>query len=77
MREVKARTLGREAQFMSDNKEKWEVSQLLFADNTVLVEDSKENLERLVNELGRVCNRKKQKVNAAKNKAMQYQRWDV
>ena len=53
VREVQARTLGNEAQ------EKWEVSQLLFTDDTVLVVDSKKKLERLVEEFGRVCRRRK------------------
>ena len=42
VREVQARTLGRRAQLVGDGKLKWKVSQLLFADDTVLVADSKE-----------------------------------
>ena len=41
IREVQARTLGRRTQLVSNGEEKWEVSQLLFADYTVLVVDSK------------------------------------
>ena len=40
MKEVQARTLGRGAQLVDDHEEKWEVKQLLFTDNTVLVADS-------------------------------------
>ena len=58
MREVRARTLGRGAQLEGSDEEKWEVSQLLFADDTVLDADSKK-LERLVEEFGRVCRRRK------------------
>ena len=43
---------------MGEGKEKWKVSQLLFADGTVLIVDSKKNLERLVEEFGRVCRRR-------------------
>ena len=35
--EVQARTHGRGVQLLSDGEEKWEVSQLLFADETVLL----------------------------------------
>ena len=52
MRKGQARTLGREAQLLGDGEEKWEVSQLLFADDTVLVKDSEKKLERLVEEFG-------------------------
>ena len=48
MREVQARALGRGTQLVGDGEEKWEVSQLLFADDTGLVADSKEKLDRLV-----------------------------
>ena len=41
------------------------------ADDTVLVADSKKKLERLVEEFGRVCRRRKLKVNLAKSKVMQ------
>ena len=70
VREVRARTLGRGAQLVGTDEEKWEVSQLLLADDTVLVADSKKKLERLVEEFGRVCMRKKLKVNVAKIKVM-------
>ena len=55
---------------MGDGKEKWAVSQLLFADDTVLVGDSKKNLERLMEEIGWVCRRRKLKVNVVKSKVM-------
>ena len=54
MKEVHAKTLGRGAQLIGDGEEKWEVSQLLFADNTVVVADSKKKLERLLKEFDRV-----------------------
>ena len=46
------------------------MSQLLFADDTVLFADSKKKLERLVEEFVGVCRRMKLKVNVAKSKAM-------
>uniref|UniRef100_A0A0L8G0B6 VWFD domain-containing protein n=1 Tax=Octopus bimaculoides TaxID=37653 RepID=A0A0L8G0B6_OCTBM len=53
-----------------ENEEKWQVSQLLFADDKALVADSEEQLRRLVVEFGRVCERRKLKVNVAKSKVM-------
>ena len=47
-----------------------EVSQLIFADDTLLVADSKKKLERLVEEFGRICRRRKLKVKVAKSKIM-------
>ena len=52
-------------------EEKWEESLLLFADDTVLVADSKKKFVRLVEEFGRVWRRRKLKVNLAKSKVMQ------
>ena len=49
---------------------RFEINQLLFADDTALVADSQEKLCRLVNEFGRVCDRRKLRVNASKSKDM-------
>ncbi len=43
--------------------ENWELSQLLFADDTALVADSEEKLRRLVTEFRGVCGRRKLRVN--------------
>ena len=42
---------------------RFEINQLLFADDTALVADSEEKLCRLVSEFGRVCERRKLRVN--------------
>ena len=55
---------------MGDGEEKGAVSQLLFADDTVLVGDSKKKLERLMEEIDWVCRRRKLKVNVSKRKVM-------
>ena len=46
------------------------VDWLMFADDTVLLGDSEEKLERLVQEFGRVCRRRKLSVNETKSKIM-------
>ena len=48
---------------------------LLFADNTVLVADSEERLCRVVSEFGRVCERRKLRVNVGKSKVMRCSRY--
>ena len=46
------------------------LSQLLFADDTALVAESEDQLQCLVREFGRVCDRRKLKVNVDKSKVM-------
>ena len=48
----------------------WKVDWLMFADDTVLLGDSEEKLERLVQEFGRVCQRRKLSVNETKSTIM-------
>ena len=48
----------------------WELNQLLFADETVVVADSERKLCQLVTEFGRVCERRKLRVNVGKSKVM-------
>ena len=44
------------------------LSQLLFADVTVLVADTKEKLKNFLDEFGRACRRKKLNVNVVKRR---------
>ena len=50
-------------------------NQLLFADDTALVADSEEKLCRLVSEFGRVCKKRKWRVNVGKSKIMRCSRY--
>ena len=59
---------------MGDGEEKWEMSQLLFADDKVLVADSKKKLEQLVEEIDMEFRRGKLKLNVAKSKVMRFAR---
>ena len=67
VREVNARVLGRGLKLIDRNENEWEMNQLLFADDTVVVADSEEKLCRLVSEFGRVCKRRKLQVNVRKS----------
>ena len=51
VREVQVRTHGRRAQLVGDREEKGEMRQFIFAEDTVLVADSK----KLVEEFCRIC----------------------
>ncbi|XP_076031278.1 uncharacterized protein LOC143019503 [Oratosquilla oratoria] len=70
VREVNARVVSQGLEMVKENGEKWEVSQLLFADDTALVAGSEEGLRKLVAEFGRVCDRGKLKINVGKSKVM-------
>ena len=62
-------------ELLSANGGRLEKNQLLFADDTVLVPDSEEKLCRLVSEFGRVCERRKLRVNVGKSKVMRCSRY--
>ena len=70
VREVEARVLGSGLELVGANGQDWILSQLLFADDTALVADSEEKLQRLVTEFGRVCDRRKLRVNVGKSKVL-------
>ena len=55
-------------ELLSANGGRFEINQLLFADDTALVADSEEKLGRLVSEFGRVCERRKLRVNVGRVK---------
>ena len=74
VREVNARVLGRGLEWVGEDDHAWELNQLLFADDTVFVADSEEKLQRLVTEFGRVCERRKLRINVGKSKVMRCSR---
>ena len=75
VREVNVRVLGKGLELLSANGGRFEINQLLFADATALVADSGEQLCRLVSEFGRVCERRKLRVNVGKSKIMRCSRY--
>ena len=70
VREVNARMLGRGLGLVGADGREWNLNQLLFADDTALVADSEVRLRQLVEEFGRVCSRRKLRVNESKSKVM-------
>ena len=70
VREVNARVLCRGLKLVDRNDNGWELNRLLFADGTVVVVDSERKLCQSVTEFGRVCERRKLRVNVGKSKVM-------
>ena len=70
VREVYARVNGMGVKMRVHGESEWILSQLLFADDTALVAESAEQLQCLVREFGRVCERRKLRVNVDKSKIM-------
>ena len=63
---MNVRVVGKGLELLSANGGRNEINQLLFADDTALVADSEEKLCRLVNEFGRVCERRKLRMKRVK-----------
>ena len=75
VQEVNVRVLGKGLDLLSANGGRFEINQMLFADDSALVADSEEKLCRLVSEFGRVCKRRKLGVNVSKSKVMRCSRY--
>ena len=75
IREMNVRVLGKGLELLSENGGRFEINQLLFADDTALVADSEKKLFRLVSEFGKVCERRKLRVNVGKSKVMRCSRY--
>ena len=67
VREVNVMVLGKGLELLSANGGRFEINQI-FADDTALVADTKEKLCSLVNEFGRVCERRKLRVTVGNSK---------
>ena len=67
--------LGKGLELLSANDGRFEINQLLFADDTALVADLEEKLCILVSEFGRVCERRKLIVNVGKSKVTRCSRY--
>ena len=58
VREVNARVLDRGLNLVDGNDSEWELNELLFSDDTVVVADSERKLCQLVTEFGKLCERR-------------------
>ena len=67
---VTTRVLEKGLEPLTVNGGRIEINQLLFADDTTLVADSEEKFCRLVSEFGRVCERRKLRVNVGESTVM-------
>ena len=75
VREVNVRVLWKGLELLSANGGRFEINQLLIADDAAVVADSEEKLGGLVSEFGRVCERRKLRVNVGKSKVMRWSRY--
>ena len=75
VREVNVSVLGKGLEMLSTNGGRFEVNQLLFAGDTALVADPEKKLYILVSEFGRVCERRKLRVNVGKSKVIRSSRY--
>ncbi len=73
MREMKRKGVNIGAKLRLNGEDRFIVT-CLFADDTVLLAESKGDLQRVVNEFYSVCKRRKLKVNAGKSKVMVFER---
>ena len=70
VREWKARIMNAGVCLNESDGRQCRVSSLLFADDAVLIADSEECLQRMMNEMGVVCGMRELKVNVNKSKVM-------
>ena len=75
VREVNVGVLGKGLELLSANGGRFEINQLLFADDAAHVVDSEEKLGRLVSAFARVCERRKLRVNVDKSKVVRCSRY--
>ena len=69
VREVNVTVFGKGLELLTANSGMFEINQLMFADDTALVANAEEKLCRVAS-VGRVCKRRKLRVNVGKSKAM-------
>ncbi len=68
VREVNARMLGTGLSLVNNDGREWNLSQMLFADDTAFVDDSEGRLRQLAEEFDRMCERTKLRGNESKRK---------
>ncbi len=76
MREVKAK-VGKMGTGLKVNRVDWSVTACLFVDDTVLLAESKRELQIVVDQFHNVCSRRKLRVNAEESKVMVFESREV
>ena len=64
------RATGRGVKLRAENGGVWDIKQVLYADGTVLVAETMEHLQYVVNKLERVCDKMMFKINFGKSKVL-------
>ena len=72
---MNATVLVKGMELLNANGSRFEINQLLFADDTALVADSEEKFCGLVSEFGRICERRKLRVNVGEGKVIRCSRY--
>ena len=72
---MNVRVLGKGLELLSAHGGRFEINQVLYADDTALAADSEEKLRKLVSLFGRVCKRRKLRVNVGMSKVMRCSRY--
>ena len=75
VQELNVRMLGKGLKLLRANGGRFEINQLLFADDTALVAESEAKFCRLVSEFGTVCERRTLRVNVGKSKVIRCSRY--
>src|SRR5215469_17676938 len=71
VREVKRECMEEELNLLSERGGiQWRVNMLLYADDTVLMGETEELLQRLVTSFDRICRKRKVRINVDKSKVM-------
>src|SRR5215469_16752041 len=71
VREVKRECVKEGLNLLSERGEvQWRVNMLLYADDTVLMGETEESLQRLVTLFDRICGKRKVRINGEKSKVM-------
>ena len=75
VRAVNVRVLAKRLQLLSANGSRFEINEQLFADDSALLADLEFKLFRPLSKFGRICERRKLRVNVGKSKVMMCSRY--
>ena len=70
VRQINERGMGRRVKMTYENGRGWEIKQVLYADDTVMVAETREHLHHIVSEFERPCEGMRLKINVGKSKVL-------